>query len=507
MLECNRGKPVSTALSAKLTNLLAQWIATSCRPISVVEDDGLELVLQTATGDSSYKLSARRTIMRRIHDQHATEKAAKDKKMSEASCVALTGDHWTSVNNDYLGVTVHFIDASWELHSFALGVMKTEVRHFAEACARQFLDVANQWKIADKISTIGTDSAPNMVAAGRIQPFEHLPCVAHVVQRAIVMSLREGGFDGALAKCRKVVGHFKHSPANSDELNVQQASLGQVQEPLVQDVSTRWNSTLEMLQRVRRNRDALHTVLSQQKQNLALPTNAEYEKLAKLAELLEPCRFITELLGGNKYVSCSVVLPALCHLQHVMKISDDDPAYIARFKAAFTKDLNQRREKINLEWLKVATTLDPRFKDLKCLPRAERELVWAKLSELVKGEETALQPLREENSEPPKKKTALLLMDSDSDSETPEDNAVERYKVEHSASLDQCPLKWWSEHTAVYGKMSLIARKYLGTPATTVPCERLFSLAGHIVQKRRASLSPENVNKLVCLSDWWKKEK
>ncbi len=158
---------------------------------------------------------------------------------------------------------------------------------------------------------------------------------------------------------------------------------------------------------------------------------------------------------------------------------------------------------------KVATALDPRFKDLKCLPRAEREPVWAKLSELVKGEEPALQPLGEENPEPPKKKTALLLIgsDSESDEETPEDNTVERYKVEPSASLDQCPLKWWSEHTAVYGKMAHIARKYLGTPATTVPCEILFSLAGHIVQKRRSSLSPENVNKLVCLSDWWKKEK
>ncbi len=119
MFECNRGKPVSTALSAKLTNLLAQWIATSCRPISVVEDDGLELVLQAATGDPSYKLPARRTIMR-IHDQHAAEKAAKDEKMVEARCVALTGDHWTSVNNDnYLGVTV-----SWELHSFALGRLR-----------------------------------------------------------------------------------------------------------------------------------------------------------------------------------------------------------------------------------------------------------------------------------------------------------------------------------------------------------------------------------------------
>lgn len=122
------------------------------------------------------------------------------------------------------------------------------------------------------------------------------------------------------------------------------------------------------------------------------------------------------------------------------------------------------------------------------LARAERQPVWGKLSELVKGEEPALQPLCT-NPEPPKKKTALLLIgsDSESDEETPEDNTVERYKVEPSASLDQCPLKWWSEHTAVYSKMALIAHKYLGTLATTVPCERLFSLAGHIVQKRRSS--------------------
>lgn len=158
---------------------------------------------------------------------------------------------------------------------------------------------------------------------------------------------------------------------------------------------------------------------------------------------------------------------------------------------------------------KVATVLDPHFKDLKCLARADREAVWAKLRGLVKGEESAVLPQMEENTAPPKKKIALLVMgsDSESDDETPADNAVERYKAEPSASLDQCPLKWWSEHTVVYGKMAPIARKYLGTPATTVPCERLFSLAGHIVQKRRSSLSPENVNKLVCLSDWWKKEK
>ena len=77
---------------------------------------------------------------------------------------------------------------------------------------------------------------------------------------------------------------------------------------------------------------------------------------------------------------------------------------------------------------KVATSLDPRFKDLKCLPRAEREPVWAKLSELVKAEEPALQPSMEENPEPPNKKTLLLMgSESESDEETPASNVVERW--------------------------------------------------------------------------------
>ena len=121
--ECRRDKSVSTALSTQLTNLLAQWIATNCRPISIGEDDGLELLLQAATGAPKYKLPSRKTISTRIRDQYASEKMVKDKKLTEATFVALTGDHWTSISNqNYLGVTVHLIDVNWELHSFALGV-------------------------------------------------------------------------------------------------------------------------------------------------------------------------------------------------------------------------------------------------------------------------------------------------------------------------------------------------------------------------------------------------
>ena len=44
-----------------------------------------------------------------------------------------------------------------------------------------------------------------------------------------------------------------------------------------------------------------------------------------------------------------------------------------------------------------------------------------------------------------------------------------------------------------------MARKYLDLPATSTPSERVFSIAGSIVNKKRACLLPENVNMLVFL--------
>ena len=80
--------------------------------------------------------------------------------------------------------------------------------------------------------------------------------------------------------------------------------------------------------------------------------------------------------------------------------------------------------------------------------------------------------------------------------------AVQRYKAELQLDAEQCPLEWWKIHAGSHPVIASLARMYLATPATTVPCERLFSVSGNIVSKKRASLTPTNVDKLVCLNNW-----
>ncbi|KAL6483231.1 hypothetical protein MHYP_G00081030 [Metynnis hypsauchen] len=496
---------MSKSTSDKLTNSLARWIAVDCRPLSVIEDKGLQEALQIASADASYELPSRKTMSKKIQQLNDEEREVKQVIVKSATNVALTGDHWTSVSNkNYLGVTAHIIDDEWKIQSFALSMQKTTSRHYGDACAEDFMAVAEAWEIKEKVTTIGTDSARNMIVAARRLPFQHMPCVAHMLQRTLNVCLLDSEFSDILARCRKIVGHFKHSPANTEDLHQQQTALEQDKEPLIQDVRTRWNSTLYMIKRLLKNQEAVKATLARQKHKLTMLTATEWNKLQNLVTLLEPCRYVTELLGAETYVSCSVVLPALLHLEHTMKVSDEDTAYVIRYKTAFTKELSQRKAMLNHEWLRIASALDPRFKNLKCIPKGERERVWNSLEALLQEPNSIT---LQTTDEPAKKKSFLLFAsDSSSDEEQGPNRILSLYRAEPTISETTCSLQWWSCHAGAHPQLSALAQKYLSSPATSVPCERLFSLAGNIVQKKRAALTSENVERLVCLSNWLKKQ-
>ena len=49
------------------------------------------------------------------------------------------------------------------------------------------------------------------------------------------------------------------------------------------------------------------------------------------------------------------------------------------------------------------------------------------------------------------------------------------------------------------GGLVPVAKKILAIPATSTPSERSFSVAGRLIEERRTSLDPENVDKLLFL--------
>ncbi|KAF9408106.1 hypothetical protein HW555_012080 [Spodoptera exigua] len=66
---------------------------------------------------------------------------------------------------------------------------------------------------------------------------------------------------------------------------------------------------------------------------------------------------------------------------------------------------------------------------------------------------------------------------------------VQRYHDDKIIPRNECPLKRWREHKLVYTTLYKIAASKLNAMASSVPCERVFSAAGNILNERRTSAS------------------
>ena len=77
---------------------------------------------------------------------------------------------------------------------------------------------------------------------------------------------------------------------------------------------------------------------------------------------------------------------------------------------------------------------------------------------------------------------------------------LDLYLTLPSVSSECYVLGWWGSHMAELPLMATLARYVLCVNASSVASERLFSLSGHIVSKRRNSLKPSMVDMLVFLA-------
>uniref|UniRef100_A0A674N5B4 HAT C-terminal dimerisation domain-containing protein n=1 Tax=Takifugu rubripes TaxID=31033 RepID=A0A674N5B4_TAKRU len=451
-----------------------------------------------------------------VERRYVEEKEKAKAALQNVDSVSLTADMWTSINMDaYLAVTCHAIHAG-ELSTTLVGVRPFPISHTAENIAGTARELSREWALEEKVRCLVTDAAANMIAEANILRVRHAVCLAHALNLTVKKAMdATPGLDNIRSKTRRMITYFKSSTTAKEKLQQIQVQMGRPVTKLIIEVDTRWNSTYEMLQRLYEQRDAAAAALTTLPTDLDLLTANDFECASECMKIPSPFHAATVELSHEKRVSGSKITPLIKMLKHALS------ELMAQNSNKMAKDLGINLNRIMNDKLSgiettsifsLSSLLDPRFKTLGFQSPSNAESAVHRL----KSECAALLRNAPTQEDPPSTSTAQpepaassqvidlwKLLDRDAEEARASRNAtadaiveVQRYLSAPPLERSQDPLVYWTTNKALYH----LANQYLATPASSVPCERVFSKAGEIVSKKRNRLKPSTVEKLLLLN-------
>jgi len=232
----------------------------------------------------------------------------------------ITTDIWTSPSQDpFMAITLHSLDDNFEMVNELIAFKEVRQEHTGENLAKVYRDVIAEYGLGGQIGCITLDNAANnntfissLVQTGDLSSKEcHVRCFGHVLNLAAQAVLHE--IRDKIDNLREGIKAIKWSTNFTDLLQEQCAKEVIEYKAIVLDVVTRWNSTVDMLQRAIHLRPALTTVFKQ----LSKRRNSDIEEISDeewthfqlFAELLSDFKTATEICSGDKYVTFSSAMP------------------------------------------------------------------------------------------------------------------------------------------------------------------------------------------------------
>ena len=207
----------------------------------------------------------------------------------------------------------------------------------------------------------------------------HIPCAGHTLNLSVEAALKKRSLTTAIARCQKLVTHFHQSRLDHEALTFKQEILELPKHSLIQDVSTRWNSTHDMIKRACEQQPAIAAVLYRRRDLTHLELfSSEWRLIEDVAEVLEPYKDVTTYLSSESYPTISALGPLYVAIQAKLTPSSDgsNSAAIRRFKQLLPNNMSARYQDPNVSLcLNKTSFLDPRFKTLAHLSQRQQEEV------------------------------------------------------------------------------------------------------------------------------------
>jgi len=369
IFENSKKYAVDDIRAKEITRLIAEEICIDMEPLNHVNKIGFQRLIK--------KLCPRYEIVSRTHltqtvlpDMYSRVKSKIKLQLNDITNLCITSDLWTSDSssqiNDFISVTAHGLNNNFELKNVCLEVMPFDGEsHTAENISANLYQVLTAWDITKQVKIFVTDNARNIVnAIKNLENVDHFPCLAHSLQLVLCDALFEqSAVKDMVGISRKIVGHFSHSTNAMKKLQVAQEEHNVPHHVLIQDVSTRWDSTYLMLNRLNEQRIAVQAVLP----NLNVPLSRDLNTqqwilLGEVVKILKYFEDVTKALSedGVTLADAIPLVNSLFKALEGMHSENSDVCILTQnLKFSFNERLGHLEKNDNCV---LATALDPRYK-------------------------------------------------------------------------------------------------------------------------------------------------
>ncbi|XP_034034592.1 zinc finger BED domain-containing protein 1-like [Thalassophryne amazonica] len=442
-----------------ITNAIGVFIAADIRPYSVAQNKGFKHLLNVL--EPRYEIPSCTHFSEKIVPSlYEQEKLRIVTELSQAPSVALTTDRWTSRGTEsYITVTAHYITENWEMRSPVLQTRPLYESHTSSNLAQVLTEAVAEWKIERPNTNIPvtTNNAKNQInAVNEAGLGLQIGCFAHVINLASQKGIILNKMDRILGRIRKVVSYFHRSTTAAHVLKTKQEMLQLPTHKLIHDVTTRWNSTYDMMERYLEQQAAIYSALTYKSlkknvKDIVTLSDDDVKVAEEVLQVLKPLKMVTTLLSTESRPSVSMILPLKTRIMQSMAPSEEDSAITRDVKIAINEDLKPRYTSPPTlqDYLHGSTALDPRFKSLSHLDPAISQRTYNDLiSEIGRVAEPTGAGL---DTPPPPKKSAIVELfgetfASKNVSKTFTDTMKEEmtsYQTASGIPVNDDPLTWW----------------------------------------------------------------
>lgn len=507
-------KPLSISKSKAIDSQLLKMICKEYHPFSLVEDPEFRKLISLLS--PGYSLPSRKTLTNSLLPQTVDKLSEELKsKLNAAIGIALTTDGWTSMNNQsFIAITAHYCNEESQLCSNLLGCFEYSERHTSANLADMLKSQCAKWGISDKIVAVVTDNAFNMVAAVKLCNWSHIPCYAHSLNLTVTSSTEP--ISDIIEKCKSIVQYFKRSSHALAKLHEAQRQMKLPELKLIQDVPTRWNSMHEMLKRLHLNKAPIISTLAILEHETNKLSSDEWVVLEHAIDIFGVFNDVTKEISAEKNVTLPKTMVLSRNLfDYVQEYAKKPnlPAVVVRICTLLTTNITERLISKETDSTPESSFLDPRFKKISFKNSlkfdAVNERLLSKVTYEINKEKVLSESSLSSQREVTKKTSSEIWTKFDNDASilkadrNPRAAAiveVDKFLSEPLLDRECDPLTWWEQRKNVYPHLFKIVLKKLCIPASSVPCERVFSKAGQIMTEKRNRLTTTKLSNILFIN-------